>query len=327
MPPRYLRQPLPVKHRPLHLKRIAILLLVLLVLVLNFRYRAAHSLAPDKTIRSGLQGVCLDLHHNGASGDVIVDSSGCNRTLAQSWTTTDTAIKRSDNRCVTVGAHDAIIISPCQAEPEQVWLREQQSYYNPATDHCLAISNRVGKQLTAAICKLSSPLQQWLVGKDSKAPACGGQEGDKIACETIKEWGAWQAAGSNHEALLTNYTDGTPYEEWCADFISYVYKESGHAFTNGSADGWDENDSNQIQNMGFTMHPVGSGYVPRAGDVAFFNYPGGHVEIVVSGGAKPTFIYGDSATVDPTTGNGQMKANTITSDDQMGQVVYYLSPV
>ena len=146
-----------------------------------------------------------------------------------------------------------------------------------------------------------------------------------IACNAVKEFTAWQSSGSNHESLLTTYTDGTPSEEWCADFISYVYKEAGYPFTNGSADGWDENSAGNVQYMGFTMHQAGNGYVPETGDVAYFDYPGGHVEIVVSGGTTPTYVYGDSAEIDPTTGNGQMKSNTIQSDNN-GQVMYYLTP-
>jgi len=78
--------------------------------------------------------------------------------------------------------------------------------------------------------------------------------------------------------------------------------------------------------MGFTQHYANTGYIPKTGDVAYFNYNGGHVEIVVSGGSKPTFVYGNSATIDPTTGNGEMEANTETSDGSLGQLVYYLSP-
>ena len=77
--------------------------------------------------------------------------------------------------------------------------------------------------------------------------------------------------------------------------------------------------------MGYTIHYASTGYLPKPGDVAFFNYSAGHVEIVISGGKQPTFIYGDSGTIDPTTGNGQMKANTILGNVS-GQVVYYLSP-
>jgi len=61
-----------------------------------------------------------------------------------------------------------------------------------------------------------------------------------VACYAAKEWAAWQAPGSNHNALLNVYADGNGYEEWCADFISYVYKEAGYPFSGGERDGWDE---------------------------------------------------------------------------------------
>ena len=125
---------------------------------------------------------------------------------------------------------------------------------------------------------------------------------------------------------MTGYTDGAPYEEWCADFVSYIYKEAGYPFTGGETNGWDENNANKIQFMGFVKHDPAN-YTPKPGDVGYFNYNGGHVEIVISGGAHPTFIYGNSATIDPTTGNGQMESNTIVQDGSLGHLVYYLSPI
>jgi hypothetical protein len=146
-----------------------------------------------------------------------------------------------------------------------------------------------------------------------------------VACYAERQWAAWQAGSSNHQALLTDYTDGNSYEEWCADFVSYVYREAGYPFTNGERDGWDEYDADNIQYMGLTMHAA-SNYTPQPGDIAYFDYPGGHVEIVVAGGPHPTFIYGDSNTIDPTINNGDMNEDSLTSDGAAGQVMYYLSP-
>ena len=292
-----------------------------------------HGGADANSIRSGSSEYCLDTLHGSAKAGAQIDLSGCNSTAAQSWRTTATTIQQTGtNNCAAANSNGAVILNPCSEVPDQVWLRVQEGYYNPATDKCLSAEG-LGSQVQLASCSnLSSTAETWLPGTAAKEPACGGSEGSAIACEAAKQWDAWDSTGSNHEALLTTYTDGTPYEEWCADFVSYVYQQAGYPFTNGSADGWDENNANTVQYMqfqngqGFTMHAVGSGYVPQPGDVAFFNYPGGHVEIVVSGGAKPTFVYGDSATVDPSTGNGQMKSNTITEDGQMGSVEYYLTP-
>jgi hypothetical protein len=156
-------------------------------------------------------------------------------------------------------------------------------------------------------------------------PCNVGTKGDQVACYAKRQWAAWQSGSAIHEALLTDYTQGNTNEEWCADFVSYVYKEAGFPFENGERNNWDEYNANNVQYMGFTLHPAGS-YLPRPGDVAYFNYPGGHVEIVVSGGTHPTFVYGDAGTIDPATGNGDMTENSFTSDGTAGQVVYYLSP-
>ena len=123
-----------------------------------------------------------------------------------------------------------------------------------------------------------------------------------------------------------NKGNDDPNEEWCADFVSYIYNISGSPFINGNNAPWDENDANQLSDMGFSYHDLNSGYLPSPGDVAFFNYPGGHAEIVISGGKHPTFIYGDSRNIDPATGNGQMESNTTTSVDGLGQLAYYLFP-
>jgi len=284
------------------------------------------STTTSNSIRSGFSGACLDVYHSKTINGTPIDAANCNSTGAQDWTTTATTIRQANtDSCVNANSGGAIVLSTCASVPGQVWLRDQEGYYNPNTGECLNESN-VGVQLRLGSCaNMSSDGVLWTPNSAAQVPACGGSRGTAIACEAVKQWTAWVANGPNHEALLTTYTDGTPYEEWCADFVSYVYQQAGYAFTNGSADGWDENNANDVQYMGFTMHQAGNGYVPKTGDVAFFDYPGGHVEIVVSGGPNPTFVYGDSAQIDPTTGNGQMKANTILSESD-GQVEYYLTP-
>jgi hypothetical protein len=223
-------------------------------------------------------------------------------------------------------------MSPCNGSDGQVWLRDQGGYQNPNSTLCLSASTKNPHQsLFIATCNnLYDSYETWspVVSSNSSKILtynCSGSEGQLVACYAEKEWTTWNDKTISHEQLLSSYTDGAPYEEWCADFVSYVYREAGFAFTQGSADGWDENNANYIQYMGFTMHMAGSGYRPQPGDVGYFDYNGGHVEIVISGGSHPTFIYGDSATIDPSTGNGQMKTNTIIGNEY-GQIVYYLSP-
>jgi hypothetical protein len=313
-------------------------LLVLLVIAVGVvgisRLSQSHAAADSPRITNGVSHNCLDDRDNSTQAQALVQSWTCNGTSAQSWQATATTIFHGSNRCLSVLQNSkqmgaSVVLETCSGAPGQVWLRDTWGYENPNSGLCLSapLKNSTGLITTEACSGLSQPREAWALSGDTLAAKnmCSDTEGDKVACAAIHEWTTWQADASDHESLLTSYTGGAAYEEWCADFVSYVYKEAGYPFTQGEADGWDENIAGNIQNMGFSEHSASSGYVPRAGDVAFFSYSGGHVEIVISGGKNPTFIYGNSATVDPTTGNGQMAANTITSDAN-GEVLYYLSP-
>jgi len=313
---------------------IIISLVIGLVWFFTFMNLRAHAAIPE--IKSSLSGLCLDDYKGLLTNSARVDAWGCNDTDAQSWTVTDTSIKHSDSYCLDVlndgtTAGDQVVLSTCSDASGQVWLRDRGGYKNPNSGLCLSVPNaQSGVPLSIASCThLSQPSQQWTpltTNGNSYTNSCvGGSEGQRVACYAIKEWTNWQSNSSNHANLLNQYSDGNGYEEWCADFVSYVYQKAGYPFSQGERNGWDEYNANNVQNMGFTYHDAAN-YLPQPGDVAYFDYSGGHVEIVVSGGPTPTFIYGDSATIDPSTGNGEMEANTIISDGSMGQVLYYLSP-
>lgn len=291
-----------------------------------------HTTAATPAIYSGVHGYCLDVHDSAATAGSPVGSWQCNGSSAQSWTRSLFTLKYHDTLCLSV-QHDAtvagapIVVDPCTNDaPGQVWLATRGGLENPNSGQCLGLPDgHTGIQLTLTPCdKLGGPAATWS-SSQLATDACPAAKGPRIACMAAKEWGLWQSDAANHTALLTAYTDGAPYEAWCADFVSYIYKEAGYAFTGGEADGWDESNANNIQNMGFTMHSPDS-YTPKPGDIAYFDYDGGHVEIVASGGKTPTFIYGNSGTTDPTTDNGQMAANTITQDGTLGSLQYYLSP-
>jgi hypothetical protein len=222
-------------------------------------------------------------------------------------------------------------LNTCNGSPGETWNIDLSGYENPNSGLCLdAPSNKTNYQLAIDSCNnLSRIGESWTAASwsnnNSSASCVSGTKGEQVACFAEKQWVAWQTGLSNHKILLTDYTDGNSYEEWCADFVSYVYKEAGYPFTAGERNGWDEYNANNIQYMGFTMHSAAS-YSPKPGDVAFFDYAGGHVEVVATGGKTPTFIYGDSNTADPATGNGEMNEDSLTSDGSAGQVIYYLSP-
>lgn len=282
-------------------------------------------------IKSGVAGYCLDDHDSGLAAGNQVDAWSCNGSDAQAWTVNYDSIRHADKYCLSVAGNRKnsganIVLNPCASAPGQVWLRDKGGYINPNSGLCLRNSHL----LTLTSCsKLANASETWTPenydGKKVGLPRCDGTRGQKIACVAASEWVRWQNSNS-HEALLNTYTDGAPYEEWCADFVSYVYKQAGYPLTRAYG-GWDENDANNLRKYPeFTLHQASSGYVPKAGDIAWFNYNGGHVEIVVSGGPHPTFIYGNSAEVDPTTGNGDMRTNTIVKNGPEGRLVYYLSP-
>ncbi len=305
-----------------------------LILVLLFafgvfsvaRFVNSHASADGPKLYSGLSGYCMEDSKNELTPNTKVTNVKCNDSTAQVWTFKQLNIVHDDSYCLSVIGTN-VGLNSCNNGPEQVWLRDNNSYYNPNTQSCLTSNlSHSNSQLTISPCAgHSSPSQSW-TPSISTDTTCNGSKGVVVACNAVKQWAIWQSGGSNHEALLNLYTDGAPYEEWCADFVSYIYKTSGYPFTGGESNGWDENVASNIQNMGFTKHLVSSGYIPKPGDVGYFNYNGGHVEIVVSGGKIPTFVYGNSATIDPTTGNGDMMSNTIINDGVNGQVVYYLSP-
>jgi hypothetical protein len=281
----------------------------------------ASSFISQDAIRSGLGTYCLEADND------IASINNCSDKDDQNWTVNFDSIVAPDKYCLNVGQSNSLNITSCDATASQIWIRDKSGFINPNTHECLNVSGTSSDyKLDVSSCnQLSSDSETWQLNSTNLDPGCTGNRSQLVACYAVKEYTLWQSGEQKHEALLNKYTNGAAYEEWCADFVSYVYKEAGYPFTNGNSDGWDENIADNIQNMGFTVH-TDPNYVPQTGDVAFFDYAGGHVEIVVSGGKTPTFVYGNSATVDPTTGNGQMETNTKTSDGTLGQVTYYMSP-
>lgn len=321
-------------------KRLKIWIVGLIVLFLAFEAGScelAHRSRAVSEIKSGTAGYCLDLHHDDSSNNTMVDSWHCNGSNAQAWALTSATIRHKDDCLMlhsSAGSGDVIVSSACNNSADQEWVSAIGGFENPSSALCLSLpSGKINKQLVASPCDTLTTASElwasatWKANDNTAATiSCSnGPVGEQVACNAAEQWVAWRSGSVDHNTLLNTYSDGNGYEEWCADFVSYAYMQSGHPFTQGERDGWDEYLADNIENMGFTYHDA-SDYTPQAGDVAYFDYPGGHVEIVAIGGTKPLFIYGDSGTTDPTTGNGDMAENTITNDGSAGQVVYYLSP-
>lgn len=101
---------------------------------------------------------------------------------------------------------------------------------------------------------------------------------------------------------FTTYTEGR-HENWCADFVSWIYNQAAYPIS-GSSTNWDWPGVAEIHSaaqngtIGFTWHPIGSGYTPQPGDLAPLSSPGDpdyHIEMVVSvNGPTITYIAGDT---------------------------------
>lgn len=80
---------------------------------------------------------------------------------------------------------------------------------------------------------------------------------------------------------VNKYTDNT-LEYWCADFVSWVYKEAGKPFTGGSSGGWRIASVKDVRawfEQNGTYTPNGSGVIPKAGD-AYMTAGETHIGIV-----------------------------------------------
>jgi hypothetical protein len=126
-------------------------------------------------------------------------------------------------------------------------------------------------------------------------------------------------------------------EEWCADFAAWVWRKAGVRFVYGQAPGDINAASVSFYLWGVAhhaWHPVGSGYVPQAGDVAVYGLElassqAQHVAVVTSyspGARGPNVVNGDGERTGFSvveTGTDQYKAD-LTGDG--GQLAGYVSP-
>ena len=85
----------------------------------------------------------------------------------------------------------------------------------------------------------------------------------------------------------TFYANGVQ-EPWCADFVSYLYKEAGHPFQNPNNGNWRIPGiytlKEYFRSIG-AWHPEPD-YLPKPGDVAIYDggFFGGHTNLVVEVG-------------------------------------------
>lgn len=148
----------------------------------------------------------------------------------------------------------------------------------------------------------------------------GGANGDKIVQIALAQVGTHEVPmGSNGGPACMYQGSGCP-QAWCADFISWVYKQAGVPFTTGADGGWRIAGAAALANWFGHNNPNGNGIwinnprhpipvndpsAPKPGDVVYYPAGDGHVNIVVS--------Y-DGTTVKTVGGNQGDAVNTIAFD-------------
>ncbi len=141
-----------------------------------------------------------------------------------------------------------------------------------------------------------------LIGSSSDIPTCNpgtistGGSVSAIIANATQEF----ASGANEaNGQYLKYTDGAK-EAWCADFVSWILKQSGVPFTGGASGGWRLPSAASVKDYfvkNNTYHPARQGYVPQPGDIAVHS-PGNinHVNIVIAiDGQKITTIGGNES--------------------------------
>jgi uncharacterized protein YbdZ (MbtH family) len=163
----------------------------------------------------------------------------------------------------------------------------------------------------------------------------------KVVCIAEQQYSLWSSGQVTPAQGLFTYTQGNS-EEWCADFVSWVYMEAGDPFLTPNwrisavTVGTPNIQSLPQENPTFQIHS--SPYVPQPGDLAII--PAQHVELVISvNSAGITQIGGDEGSVadDPAGYGGDPNANPpVPNESQVLEsqvsgyygmgITYYVSP-
>ena len=174
------------------------------------------------------------------------------------------------------------------------------------------------------------------------APATAGLSitRQNIVCLAKQELALWKSKpGYPNPAYaatgLLKYTNDW-YEEWCADFASWVYHNANDSFT-GGRNGWDVPMVSSIaaQTGKFTFHLQSSGYTPHPGDLAI--HGGDHVNVFIDSSAGASeYIGGDQGSppyganpptqTPPSPPSGSNVSTDIETGYYGGGITGYLSP-
>ena len=194
----------------------------------------------------------------------------------------------------------------------------------PVTD-----SSDSGSCVSSVSCNSSSPTTSSI---DTTNLSTIRQQAVCIAVNELTEhWSGGPPFSTSTLDYFTTYTEGR-HEQWCADFLSWVYNQAGYPISGSSSD-WDWSGVSEIQTSAqnggaFTWHSV-AGYTPQPGDLAILSAPGNpdyHVEMVVSvNGPTITYIAGDTGGPFPNDPNGYGYGGTASPNPPGSQSESYVS--
>lgn len=120
-------------------------------------------------------------------------------------------------------------------------------------------------------------------------------------CIAKQELAAWTPPPPTPRMGFLKYSDGSVNDLWCADFVSWVYKQAGYPFTGGLSGGWRLAAVQAVKDLPNSDHNwhwhAASGYTPKPGDLAIHQNPStgySHVNMVIEvTGTTITLIGGD----------------------------------
>ena len=108
----------------------------------------------------------------------------------------------------------------------------------------------------------------------------------------------------SYDRAVLAYTQGSK-EPWCADYVSWVFKQAGAPFTNPNSGGWRIPGVYTLQEYFQANHryKTAGAYTPKTGDVAIYNKGQGHTAIVMSTGHDMMTVIGGNE-------NGHLRLST-----------------
>jgi hypothetical protein len=130
----------------------------------------------------------------------------------------------------------------------------------------------------------SAASQDSAAGQGNSSSSGLSQVRQNVVCIAKAELAKWKSGEMGPGGSNIKYIQSHVEEEWCADFMSWVYKQAGYPVT-GSMSNWQQAGALEMENMPpvdgskFELHHPGS-YIPVPGDMVTYSFS--HVNMVVS---------------------------------------------